>query len=362
MVTRRVKMVLLAALLGAAASTTASAQALRKVTIGVGTQVLNVTYPWLLMPVALDWWKQEGLDVNVIAVSGSLQATQLLAAGTLDFAEINASAIIQANVTGNVPVRAIMENGVLDWSVVTLADGAIQKPSDFKGKTIGVMSLASSGNALLKAYLVENGLDPDSDVQIVATGAGTPALQALKSGRVQGLMLWASMNTFLENQGVKLTYFFDETWRGMPDFSLAAMQSKIDTDPALVRMIAAGAAKASAFAIALPECVRKLQWAHFPDSKPSNAPSEAAAIAWDTNSLAAALSSMKSSFMANGDLWGATTPERFDTVQRFMFETKQIARMVPPGAFVISTPNFFQQINDFDRDAVGKLAASCAAL
>ena len=362
MVTRLAKVLLCATLLAFAASGDASAEALRKVTIGVGTQVLTLTYPWLMMPVALDWWKQQGLDVTVIPVSGSLQATQLLAAGTLDFAEMNSSAIIQANVTNNVPVRAIMENTVLDWSITALADGPIKKASDFKGKTIGVLSLASSGTSLLKAYLTANGLDPDNDVQIVATGAGAPALQALKSDRVQGLMFWGSMNTFFENQGVKLTYFFAPEWRRMPDFSLATLQTRIDSDPALVKTIAAGAAKASAFAFASPDCVRKLHWAHFPDTKPNGAPDEAAAIAWDMKSLAAQMSSMKSSLDASGGkFWGATTPEGFDKMQQFMLQTKQIAKTMPPATFIISTPGFFDEINDFDHDAVAKLAASCPA-
>jgi NitT/TauT family transport system substrate-binding protein len=356
------KVFVTAMLLVIAAGGIASAETLRKVTIGVGTQVLNLTYPWLMMPVALDWWKQQGLDVNVIPVSGSLQATQLLAAGTLDFAEMNSSAIIQANVTNNVPVRAIMENTVLDWSIVALADGPIKKAADFKGKTIGVLSLASSGTSLLKAFLTANGLDVDNDVQIVATGAGAPALQALKSDRVQGLMFWGSMNTFFENQGVKLTYFFDPEWRHMPDFSLATLQTRIDSDPDLVEKIAAGAAKASAFAFASPDCVRKLHWAHFPDTKPSGAPDDAAATAWDTNNLATQMSSMKSSFTASGGkFWGATTPDAFDKVQQFLLQTKQIAKTLPPATFLISNPDFFEKINDFDHDAVTKLAASCPA-
>ncbi|WP_158814142.1 ABC transporter substrate-binding protein [Methylocapsa sp. S129] len=362
MIGRFVKVFLRVGLIGALAASQALAAAPRKVTIGVGTAVLNLTYPWLMMPVALDWWKQQGLDVTVIPVSGSLQATQLLVAGTLDFAEINASTIIQANVTNNIPLRAIMENTVLDWSLVTLADNAIQKPADFKGATIGVLSLASSGTALLRAYLTANGLDPENDVQIVATGAGGPALQALKSGRVQGLMFWSSMNTFFENQGVKLRYFYPEEWRRMPDFSLATLQSRIDSDPELVKTIALGAARASALAMDSPDCVRRIHWAHFPDTRPSGAPDDATAVAWDMNSLAAQMSSMKSSLSANGGrLWGATTPAGFDKVQQFMLQTKQIATTLPPATFVISTPNFFEAINDFDHEAIAKLAQSCPA-
>jgi NitT/TauT family transport system substrate-binding protein len=354
------KILISAAFLGAAALQPAAAQSLRKVSIGVGTQVLNVTYPWLMMPVALDWWKKQGLDVSVIPVAGSLQAIQLLSAGKLDFAEINSSAIIQGNVNTDVPLRALMENTVLDWSITALADGPIKKPADFKGKTIGVLSLASSGNALLRSYLAANGLDPENDVQIVATGAGAPALQALQSNRVQGLMFWGSMNTFFENQGVKLTYFFLDDWRHMPDFSLATLQPRIDSDLDLAKTIARGAAEGSAFAFASPDCVRKVQWAHYPDTKPSGAPDEATATAWDMKALSAQMGSMKSSFDANGGkLWGATSAAGFDKVQQFMLQTKQITRTLPASAYIVAVPGFFESINDFDHDAITKLAQSC---
>ncbi len=340
----------------------ASAADLKKVRIGIGTQVINLTYPWLTMPEALGWWREEGLDVTVVPVSGSLQATQLLAAGSIDFAEMNTTAIIQANVENSIPVRAVMANTVLDWSIVSLADGPVKTPADLKGKTIGVLSLASSGTALLKAYLVANGLDPDKDIKIVATGAGAPALQALNSNRVQALMFWASMNASFENQGAKLHYFYLDTWRHMPDFSLATLQTTIDSEPDVVRKIAIGAAKGSAFAFASPDCVRKIQWANFPQTKPSGAPDEATAISWDANSLKASMLSMKAAFDAGGGkLWGATSPADMDLVQQFMLQTNQIDKTVAPSTYLISAPDFWKSANDFDAGSVKKMAEDCPA-
>ena len=51
----------------------APAKPLKTVTIAVGTQVLNVTYPWLTLPIVLGYWRDEGYDVKVITVGGSLQ-------------------------------------------------------------------------------------------------------------------------------------------------------------------------------------------------------------------------------------------------------------------------------------------------
>jgi NitT/TauT family transport system substrate-binding protein len=52
---------------------------------------------------------------------------------------------------------------------------------DLKGKKIGVFSLGTGGMPLLKGYLRANGINPETEVQIIATGAGAPALEALRA-------------------------------------------------------------------------------------------------------------------------------------------------------------------------------------
>ena len=161
---------------------------LQEVTIALGSQVLNVTYPWLMMPVALGYWRDEGYDVNVVGMQGSLQGLQMMASGVVDLVQFNSSVLIQANAENGIPARGIMGNGVIDWGLGVKEDGPIQSIIDLKGGRIGIVSLATGGVPMLKALLRQNGIDPDRDVNIVAVGAGTQALQALRSGQVQGLM------------------------------------------------------------------------------------------------------------------------------------------------------------------------------
>lgn len=337
-------------------------QPLRKVRIAMPTQVINLTYPWLMMPVALDWWKEEGLDVEVLPVGGSLQGIQMLVAGAVDMAQLNANSIVQSNVMNGIPVRAVMQNGVIDWSLVTLEESPITEAAQFKGADIGVLSLASGGNNFLKAYLGSQGLDPEKDIRLIATGAGVPALEALRGDRVQGLMFWGSMIASFENQGAKLRYFRDPAWREYPDFSLGALQSTIDKDPELVEKIARGAARATVFAMANPDCVRRIHWARWPETKPTGVPDEETAIRWDENSLRAQLSSMKDAYEVNGgELWGRTTPAAFGKLQDFMQQAGVIDKTVDPASFVIDRPGFFEKINDFDRAAVEAEAKACPA-
>ncbi len=338
-----------------------AAKPLKKVSIGVGgVTVLNVSYPWLMMPIALDYWKSEGYDVEVVAVPGSVQAMQQVATNNIDFAQVNSNVAIQANVTNNIPVRVVMNNSVIDWAVAVQADGPMRQVSDFKGKNIGIVSLASGGVPLLKSLLKSNGLDPDKDVTIIATGAGAPALEALRSNRVQGLMFWASAIAGYENAGAKLRLFRSPEWQRMPDFSLATTQRVIDRDPAMVEAIVRGAAKASLFAVTNPECVRKLHWARFPDTKPTGS-DDATLAKWDERLLRAQLESIQNAFdMNGGKLWGRATPDALGRMQDFMLESKLIDRKVAPATLVIANEGFFERVNNFDSQAVVKQAQACS--
>lgn len=332
---------------------------LKKVTIAVGSQVVNVTYPWLMMPIALGFWKQEGYDVNVIGVSGSAQGLQQMTAGGIQFAQLNSTGLIQANTDNNVPVRGVMGNGVIDWGLTVDAAGPIKDVKDLKGKRIGIVSLATGGVPLLKGMLRQHGLNPDTDVQIVAVGAGAPALDALRNDRVQALMFWGSAITGFENAGAKLRVFQSPEWRNLPDFTLSTMQKTIDSDPAMVEAIVRGAAKATLYAQTNPECVRKLHWQNFPSTKPTGA-DEATLEKWDTALLAEQLRTMSDAYKMNGGkLIGAMDVASYGRFQDFMRDEKLITKTLPAQTFVINKPGFFEAVNRFDHAAVVAAAKAC---
>jgi NitT/TauT family transport system substrate-binding protein len=346
-----------------AAAPHADAQVIpKKVTIAVATTVLNVTYPWLMMAQALGYWHQEGYDVQVQPVGASLQAVQQMVGGNAQLGEIDSAVVLQANVVTKIPLRFVM-NGVIDTRISVLEDGDIKSVADLKGKAIGVFSLASGAIPLIKSYLAANGLDPNKDVNIIPVGFGAQPVDALRTNKVQALVYWGSANANFENVGLKLRYFSDPAWSKIPGFSLVALQKTIDADPDMIVAIARGAAKASLFAETNPDCVRKLQWAHWPDTKPRGAPDEATAAKWDLRNLSSQLFTMQQAYDLDGSkLWGSIVALDYGRMQDFMFETKQVTEKVPNETFMITVPNFYQKINDFDHDAVIAQAKSCEVL
>ncbi len=349
-----------ASLLVPAAHAQGAAKPLKPVTIAVGTQVLNVTYPWLTLPISQGYWRDEGYDVKVITVGGSLQGIQQMVGGGVDFAQLNSTGLIQANTENNVAVRGLMGTGVIDWGVGVMQDGPIKSVADLKGKKIGIFSLGTGGVPLLKGYLRANGINPDTDVQIIATGAGAPALEALKTDRVQALMFWGSALAGFENTGTRLRVLFDPAWRALPDFTFGTLQKTIDTDPAMVEAISRGAAKATLFATTNPMCALKLHWKNFPSTKPTGA-DEATLVASDMRLLQAQLDAMKGAFeLHGGKLIGAMDPAAYGRMEDFMLKDGTIKRTMPPQALLIARPGFVEAINRFDHKAVIDAAKACA--
>lgn len=337
-----------------------SAKQLKKVTLALsGVSVLNAAYPWLMIPLALNYWRDEGYDVNVVATPGSLQTVQQLAAGSIELSEMSSAAIIQANVMTNLPIRAVSVNSVLDWSVAVQAEGPVQKIADLKGKNIGIVSLASGGMPMLKGFLRSGGLDPDKDVTIVAVGTGAPALAALQSDRVQGLMFWKTALVGFENAGGKLRNLTNPEWQQFADFSLATTQRIIDSDPAMVEAIVRGVSKGSLFAATNPECARRLHWARFPETKPTGA-DEATLARNDDRLVASVLQSMdKARKLNGGKVWGGATAAGFQLMQEFLFDNNVIDKKIAPETFIIASPGFFEKIDDYDHDQIIRKARAC---
>lgn len=352
----------LGALLGATATAHAQGKPLKPVTIALGTQVVNATYPWLTLPIALGYWKDEGYDVKIVTTGGSLQGVQQMVAGSVDFAQMDSAPLIQANTDNNVAVRGVMNTLVIDWGIGVAKNGPIKSIADFKGKKIGVFSLGTGGMPLLKGYLRANGIDPDKDVQIIATGAGAPALEALRSDRVQGLMFWGSALTGFQNAGLDMRVLFNPEWRKLPGFTFGTMQKTIDADPAMVEAIARGAAKATLYAQTNPDCARQIHWKNYPSTKPTGA-DEATLAKWDLALLQTSLDSMKTAFEMNGGKHiGAMDPAAFGRMQDFMQKEGLIKRTLPPESMLYLKPGFVEAINRFDHNAVVAAAKACKGL
>ena len=86
--------------------------------------------------------------------------------------------------------------------LVAKADSGIDEVADLKGKSIGVLSMASGGRYNTTTLLEANGLS-ESDVTLVATG---PAPTAFLEGKVDAFMTLTSTVPSMESAGELVTF------------------------------------------------------------------------------------------------------------------------------------------------------------
>jgi NitT/TauT family transport system substrate-binding protein len=340
----------------------AAAQApLQPVKIAVGgTSVLDISYYFLLLPGPLGYWEKEGYKVDVFPISGSSESAQQLAVNNLDFSEMSASVIIQANTEQSVPLRALITNFTLGWGIAVKRDGPIKTIADLKGKKVGIVSLASGGVPLFKSLLKNNGLDPEKDAILLATGVGAQPLLALQNDQVQGLIYWSSALVGFQNANPNLEILRDSTWAKMPDFSLATSQRVINEKPKMVEGISRGIAKAMVFAAANPDCARRLQWKFYPDARQTGV-DEQKAISNDLAMISVLLKEQADAAKMNidGQVAGVSTLA-MGAYQDFLFDAGILKKKVDPKNLAISDgPAFWSKVNDFDKAAIEADAKAC---
>jgi NitT/TauT family transport system substrate-binding protein len=349
----------LAVLLACAVAAASPAQAqTRKVVIAAGTQVLNSSYPYLMMPLALGYWKEEGLDVDVIPAGGSAQSIQQVLGKSAEFAEVNSGSMIEAIGRG-AQLRAVMANTTVDWSLVAPTSGPVMSVADFRGKTIGVASLGSGGVPLLKAFLRNNGLEPDKDVAIQPVGFGAAGLQALNSGRVDGLMYWASAIASFESAGANLRYFRAPEWKTYADFSLITTEQMLKDNPAVVEAVVRGMAKASWFTVNNAECARKMFWKQFPQLRGPGA-DDATKAKFDLKQIETGVKSMQEvRELGGGKAWAVAPAAGYDRMQQFMIANKVIEKAAPPASLVPASATLLEKANNFDHERIRQAALKC---
>lgn len=261
----------LAAVLSLAALAAAEAQTPRKVVIAHGSGQIEITHPGLYLGGVLGFSAEEGVDLVVQTTQGSQQALQLLAAGRADFVQVTTETIINARDQGVPAIIVYSSVAHYNSQIAALEDGPVKSISDLKGKQVGVFSMASGGVPYLKSVLREAGLNPDADATLVPTGAGAPAVQALRNGTVGALSLWAGAFAVMENQGLKLRIFTSKALSRAPGHILATTEEFARNNPEVVARVGRVYAKSAVFAMANPEAAVQAYWKALPQNRPPEA-------------------------------------------------------------------------------------------
>ncbi len=343
-----------AAFLSAAlASVPAQAQAPRRVVIVHGSQQVEITHPGLYLGAVLGFAQEEGIELVVQTSQASQQALQLLAAGRADFIQVTTETVINARDQG-VAAR-IVYSAVNHYNaqIAALEDGPVRTVADLRGRQVGVFSLASGGVPYLKAVLREANLDPERDVTFVPTGAGAPALQALRNGTVGALSLWAGAFAVFENQGARLRIFTSRELVTAPGHILATSDEFLRQNPDIVGRVGRIYAKAAVFAMANPAGTVQAYWRALPQNRPPEVNEQVARE--QQHILEVGLRDMRVEDRPDRR-WGWNDPAGLRALQNFLIANGVRQSLVPDDQLFSNA--LVDEYNRFDAAAIRARAAA----
>lgn len=331
----------------------------QKVTFAISYTPISALTNYLYPAAALGYWKDEGIDVELVTTQGTGQVLQMLAAGAADMGLANPEPYIVARLQQNLQARAVGTVGAMStWAVGVKPESPYKSLADLKGKNVGVTSLASGGIYFLKARAIESGLDPDKDINLVPVGFGASANEAYASGKVDAMLLWRSGFVTVENIGTKFRYLPRAQWEDDVYALLTLASDKmIQQKPEVVAKVLRGIAKSFEFTAAHPESAAALFEKEYPASV-SQTEDRKKTFQNNLNLIRATMTD--AGFYSDkfpkppARMWGAQAAGGWDTIQDYLIKVKLIDK--PLKADELFTDQFTKEANTFDKAAVEKQA------
>src|SRR5215470_9979488 len=126
------------------------------------------------------FFKQEGLDANLVYIAASSTMAQAMLAGEVAISTANSQAVVDTGLQGGdlVAVGAIVNFVAL----YIIASPEIKSVQDLRGKPVGVSRFGATTDFAMQMFLKKYGLEPVRDVPIIQIG-GLPELAAALSKR-----------------------------------------------------------------------------------------------------------------------------------------------------------------------------------
>jgi putative hydroxymethylpyrimidine transport system substrate-binding protein len=196
--------------------------------------VPNAVHAGIYTALREGWYRQEGIDLHVVAPSATTETLQLIDAGRAQFGLADGSDVASLIAKGGdaQAVLALTQRPL--GGLIGLASEHLRSPAQLQGRTVGITGVPSD-LAVLDTEVRAAGGNP-AKVHVVTVGFNGP--QALLAGRI------AAFTGFIPDEGVQLgvsghpiAAFPLYQWGGPSYPGLVAFTTRrlIAADPALVR-------------------------------------------------------------------------------------------------------------------------------
>jgi NitT/TauT family transport system substrate-binding protein len=222
------------------AAAAGAAHAADRVRIGVSNYNLSNLTVGVAKTMGL--FKQEGIDAEIVRMNPNV-ATMALVSGDVDYTTLIGS-VIGANLKG---ARLKMIACSQDRTPLALVGRPeLKSVKDLRGKTIAVGSYGSTPDIVARLLVKHFGLDPDTDIKVLALGSDGARLTALKEGIVDVVIVAPPVDFEGQKMGFNIISRAGDVFR-FPYNGLGTSTRKLTENPGEVKKVLRAMIRANGF-------------------------------------------------------------------------------------------------------------------
>jgi NitT/TauT family transport system substrate-binding protein len=180
------------------ASQTGWTQELEKVVLGHSNIRNDIAALWV--PKDLGIFRKNGLDVNIVLITGGVRMTQAILSGSAPMGFTGATLVASAVAGGSDAVLMLGITNRLTYDI--WARPEIKRPEDLRGKNLAVSGFGSSSHVASFLMLQHFKLDENKDkITFLVIGDEPTRAQALLAGRIDATIVDPSVSGPLKEKG-----------------------------------------------------------------------------------------------------------------------------------------------------------------
>jgi NitT/TauT family transport system substrate-binding protein len=189
-----------------------------------------------------DFFRQEGIDAEIVRMNPNV-ATMALVSGDVDYTTLIGS-VIGANLKGaKLKMIACSQDRT---PLALVGQPELKSVKDFKGKTIAVGSYGSTPDIVARMVVKHFGLDPETDIKVLALGTDAARLAALKEGVVDVIIVAPPVDFEGQKMGFNIIIRAGDVFR-FPYNGLGTSMRKLSENPGEVKRVLRAMIKANGF-------------------------------------------------------------------------------------------------------------------
>jgi len=173
------------------------------------------------------FFKAENLFVEPIVFTSGTINSQAALAGEIDVALGSGTEVFTIRLAGE---DARFFFGISNFMPFKLyVNPAIKSPKELKGKRLAVSRFGAQSDFLTRYAISKLGLDPSKDVTILQIGSTPARYAALKSGSVDGTIMWFPVTLIAANEGYRMLADLNDIITDWPYLGYYAMARVLNT-------------------------------------------------------------------------------------------------------------------------------------